>query len=321
MRPRMDYARKQNARGQRLSLLGLVVNTCLVAVKLVTGIVGQSYALIADAVESSLDILSSFIVWRGLRVASMPADEDHPYGHGRAEALAGVIVSIMLALAAVLIALGAFRELMSPHPPPAWYTLVVLVGVVIVKETMFRIVGRGGRELGSSSLRADSWHHRSDAITSAAAAVGIAIAVIGGEAYSVADESAALFASGIILFNAWRLGRQPVEELMDTHPPEIVGRAREVAAGVVDVGAVEKVFARKVGLSYLLDMHVEVDPEMTVRASHRVAHDVKDAIRAAMPNVQDVLVHIEPLGGVSGSGQSQADSAGGGFSRANPRAT
>lgn len=294
----MSTAAERNTRGQRLSLLGLVVNSALVAVKLATGIVGNSYALIADAVESSLDILSSFIVWRGLRVAAKPADADHPYGHGRAEALAGMIVAVMLAGAAVLVALGAFRELMSPHPPPAWYTLVVLIGVVVVKETMFRVVDRGGREIGSSSLRADSWHHRSDAITSAAAAIGIAIAVIGGEAYSVADEAAALFASGIILFNAFRLGRQPVEELMDTLPPEVVEQARAVAAGVADVGAVEKVFARKVGLSYLLDMHIEVDPEMTVRESHRVAHDVKDAIRAAMPNVQDVLVHIEPLGGV-----------------------
>lgn len=299
----MHSAAERNARGQRLSLLGLVVNSVLVAVKLAAGIVGNSYALIADAVESSLDILSSFIVWRGLRVAAKPADAEHPYGHGRAEALAGMVVAIMLAGAAILIALGAFRELMSPHPPPAWYTLVVLIGVVVVKETMFRIVDRGGRELGSSSLRADSWHHRSDAITSAAAAIGIAIAVMGGEAYSVADEAAALFASGIILFNAFRLGRQPVEELMDTHPPEIVARARTVAAGVADVGAVEKVFARKVGLSYLLDMHVEVDPEMTVRASHRVAHEVKDAIRTAMPNVQDVLVHIEPLGGVAANSE------------------
>lgn len=291
-------------RGQRLSLLGLVVNSAMVAIKLAAGLLGNSYALIADAVESSLDIVGSFVVWRGLRIAAKPADADHPYGHGRAESLAGMTVALMLAAAAILIALGALREMASPHPPPKSYTLLVLLVVIFTKESMYRVVGRAGRQMNSTALTSDSWHHRSDAITSAAAAVGISIALIGGPQYSVADEAAALFASIIILFNAWSLSRQPVRELMDTHSPEVVAEARDVAQAVAGVAAVEKAFARKVGLRYLLDMHVEVDPEMTVRESHRIAHEVQGAILAAMPGVQDVLVHIEPEGGV-GTGPSR----------------
>ncbi|MBK9128499.1 MAG: cation transporter [Phycisphaerales bacterium] len=292
------------SRGQRLSLLGLLTNSVLVGVKLAAGVLGNSYALIADAVESSLDILGSFVVWRGLRVAAKPADHDHPYGHGRAEQIAGIIVALMLASAAILIALGALREMASPHPPPAWYTLPVLLGVIAVKEMLARVVGQASRRMNSAALASDSWHHRSDAITSAAAAIGITVALVGGEPYSVADEAAALFASVIILINAWRLAQQPIAELMDVHPPHIAEQARAVAGTVRDVGTVEKVLGRKIGLRYVLDMHVEVDPDMTVRDSHRVAHEVKDAILAAMPSVQDVLVHIEPLGGVRQGGPS-----------------
>ncbi len=284
------------AQGTRASLIGLLVNCLFVAGKLTAGILGHSYALVADAIESSLDIFGSFVVWRGLRIAARPADEGHPYGHGRAESLAGMIVALMLLGAGIGIAIGALHGLREPQPVPAPFTLVVLVAVVLVKELMFRFVHGVAATTGSGAVRADAWHHRSDALTSAAAAVGISIALIGGERYAHADEWAALVAAGAIIFNAYLLSRQPLGELMDAHPAEVTEAARRVATTVPGVAAVEKVLARKSGLRYLIDMHVEVDPHMTVRDAHGVAHAVKDAIRARMPRVQDVLVHVEPHG-------------------------
>ncbi len=282
------------AQGTRASLIGLVVNFLLVVGKLTAGIVGHSYALVADAIESSLDIFGSFVVWRGLRIAARPADEGHPYGHGRAEAVAGMIVALMLLVAGVGVAVGAITRLTEPQPVPAPFTLVVLIAVVLIKELMFRFVQGVATRTGSGAVRADAWHHRGDAITSAAAAVGITIALVGGPPYAHADEWAALVAAGIILLNAYRLSRQPLGDLMDAHPVEVTEAARAVAATVPGVAAVERVRARKSGLRYLIDMHVEVDPHLTVRDAHQIADAVRDAICAQMPRVQDVLVHIEP---------------------------
>jgi cation diffusion facilitator family transporter len=290
-----DHTADGLSHGARASLFGLLVNCAMVAGKLTAGIVGHSYALVADAVESSLDIFGSFVVWRGLRIAARPADADHPYGHGRAEALAGIVVAAMLFLAGVGIAFGAIREMRAPHPVPAPFTLIVLVGVVVLKEVMFRYVQRVAHETGSGAVSADAWHHRSDAITSLAAALGITVALVGGERWAHADELAALLAAGIIIFNAWLLGRQPLSELMDKHPVELVENARRVARDVAGVAAVEKTRARKIGLQYFVDMHIEVDEHMTVRDAHALAHRVKDEIRAALPVVQDVLVHVEPF--------------------------
>jgi len=280
--------------GARLSLIGLLLNAVLALSKLVAGVLGHSYALVADAIESTLDIFGSFIVWRGLRIAALPADEEHPYGHGRAESLAGLIVAVVLFAAAAGIAIGAIIEILIPQRTPAPFTLAVLLGVVAIKETMFRITRRTARRTESGALLTDAWHHRSDAISSAAAAIGITIALVGGEPYAQADKWAALFAAGVIAYNASRLVRQPLHELMDATSPAITHQARNVAAAVPSVAGVEKVLARKTGVSYWIDMHVEVQPEMSVRDAHGVAHDVKDAIRAAMPNVCEVSIHIEP---------------------------
>jgi cation diffusion facilitator family transporter len=282
------------ARGMRTSLLGLLVNAALAIAKLAAGLLGHSYALVADAIESTSDVFASLVVWGGLRVASQPADEDHPYGHGRAEPLAAMVVALMLAVAALGITVEAVQVIVNPHLPPAPFTLFVLLGVIVVKEVMFRVVGRVGRDVESRAVATDAWHHRSDAITSAFAAVGISIALIGGPKYVRADAIAALGAAAVILFNAYRLLMPPLHELMDIAPTEVIDRARRVARQVPDVAGVEKVLARKLGLRYLIDMHIEVDPAMSVWHSHEVAHAVKDAIRLAMPNVADVLVHIEP---------------------------
>ena len=290
----MNNARVQ--RGVRATVTGLAVNALLACVKLAAGILGNSYALIADAIESWADIASSIIVWRGVVVAGRPADADHPYGHGKAETLAAAAVAVLLLGAAGLVFVQSLKEVVRPHHAPAPFTLYVLLGVVLVKETLFRFVENVGSQIDSSAVLADAWHHRSDAITSAAAALGISVALVGGEAYKSADDIAAIFAAGVIAWNGYRLLRPAVGELMDAAPADdIVERATAVALQVNGVCGVEKCLARKMGSTYLLDMHVEVDGSLSVAAAHQLAHVVKDAIQSQLPRVSDVTIHIEPF--------------------------
>jgi cation diffusion facilitator family transporter len=229
-----------------------------------------------------------------LRVAAQPADQDHPYGHGRAEAVAALIVALMLCGAGIGIGVEAVKDMIGAAHRPAPFTLGVLLLVIAVKEVMYQLARKAARQSGSTAMLADAWHHRSDAITSFAAAIGIAVAVFGGQRYAMADDWAALVAAAVILCNAYRIVQSPVQELMDKEPPDIVAQVRAIARRVPDVADVEKVFARKSGIGYWVDMHLEVAPEMSVRKAHELAHGVKDAIRLAMPQVEDVLIHIEP---------------------------
>lgn len=281
-------------RTQRLALLGVVAGVVLAAIKLLAGLLGHSYALVADAIESLTDIAASVIVWSGLRFAARDPDESHPYGHGRAEAIAALAVSLMICAAGIAVGVQASREILRPHLTPAWWTLLVLAVVIATKEALFRVVDRAADEAGSPASRADAWHHRSDAITSLAAAVGITVALIGGAGYESADDWAALLASLVILFNGVVLMVGPVNELMDRQEPALTERARVIASGVPGVQLVQKVYSRRTGMSVWLDMHVWVRGDMPVRDAHVIAHSVKDAIRSAMPEVRDVLVHIEP---------------------------
>ncbi len=273
----------------------MVANFCLACGKLVAGWTGHSHALVADGVESLADLLSSVIVWRGLRIAAEPADRDHPYGHGKAEPMAAALVSLMLIFAAGWIAWTSVVEIMKPHAAPAPYTLAVLLLVVLVKEALFRWVWGQGKALDSSAVRSDAWHHRSDAITSLCAAIGITVALVGGPGYAVADDLAALVAALIIAWNGWRLWRSARDELMDAAPEEtLVAEIRAVATAVAGVVGVEKCFARKMGPSQFVDIHIEVAPELTVRRAHEIAHEVKAALRRRRPEIVDVLVHVEP---------------------------
>ena len=284
-------------RSLRVTFLGMVANTLLAAVKMATGVIGHSHALVADGVESLADLFSSIIVWRGLVVAAAPADEDHPYGHGKAEPLAAAVVSTMLLLAAVGITVQAIREIVQPHRGPSAYTLLVLVVVVVIKESLFRFVLREGISVESSAVRTDAWHHRSDAITSLAAGIGISVALIGGKDYEMADDVAAIVAAGIIAWNGWRLLRPSLDELMDASPdPVVAERVRDIAEATAGVARVEKCIVRKMGYHFFVDMHLEVDPQMTVQRAHQIAHEVKDQVRTRFPEVYDVLVHIEPAG-------------------------
>jgi cation diffusion facilitator family transporter len=284
-------------RSLRATFLGLAVNVMLTVAKFLAGFFGHSQALIADGVESLADIFSSLIVWRGVVVAEEPPDEDHPYGHGKAEPLAAAIVSAVLLLAAGMIAYHAFHGIIQPRRPPAAWTLIVLVVVIVLKEALFRFVLHEGVDVESSTIKTDAWHHRSDAITSTAAFIGISIALVGGKGYENADNWAALAAACVIAFNGWRLLRPAFNELMDRSPDrEVVEQIKKVAATIPGVDRVEKCFVRKMGYRLYADMHVEVDPEMTVVRSHEIAHAVKDKVRTQIPTVSDVLVHIEPLG-------------------------
>jgi cation diffusion facilitator family transporter len=271
------------------------MNTFLTAVKFAAGILGHSHALVADAVESLADIVSSLIVWRGVVVADAPADEDHPYGHGKAEPLAAAVVSTTLLVASVWIVYHAINGILQPHPSPRPFTLVLLLIIIAIKEGLFRYVRRQAVLAESSVVESDAWHHRTDAITSLAAAVGIAIALGGGPGYERADDIAAILAAIIIAWNGWHILRPALNELMDQSPsPQFIAEVRRLAQTIPGVEVVEKCYVRKMGYNYYVDMHVQVDPQMTVMRSHEIAHAVKDKVRAQLDHVRDVLVHIEP---------------------------
>ncbi|MGI9042898.1 MAG: cation diffusion facilitator family transporter [Gemmatimonadaceae bacterium] len=288
----------RSSRVIRSAQLGMLVNAALAIVKLVAGLVGNTYALVADAVESTADIFASLVVWGGLRVASRDPDADYPFGYGKAESVAAAVVSMMLMAAAVGIGIEAVREIRTPHNTPAPWTLLVLVGVLVVKYGMFRRVRSIGEESHSTAVRADAWHHASDAITSAAAFIGISIALWGGPGWEDADDWAALFASVVILYNAVLLVRPAIHDLMDKTPEgDITGTVRTAASEVASVKAVEKLSARKAGMAYYVDIHVQADPGMSLREAHELSGAVKSAIRARIPEVAGVLVHMEPYEG------------------------
>ncbi len=265
-------------------MVGLLVNIVLVVAKLVAGIAGHSYALIADAIESSTDIFSSLVVWGGLRITTRRADAEYPYGYGRAESLAAAVVSLMLLGAAMGIAVAAVGEIITPHHMPAPFTLIVIAIVVLVKEVLFRGVLRVGDETGSTAVKADAWHHRSDAITSAAAFVGISIALWGGPGWEAADDWASLVAAVVIALNGLRLLRPAIQDLMDRMPERSVIDQIEISAKSVDgVRAIEKVRVRRLGIEYYVDLHVQADPALSLRDAHILSGKVKGAIRAAVP--------------------------------------
>lgn len=282
----------------RSTQLGLLANAGLAVTKILAGVIGNSYALIADGIESTADLLSSTVVLGGLRIAEREPDPEYPFGYGKAETLATAVVSLMLLGAAVAISIEAIREIITPHHAPAPWTLLVLLGVVVVKEVLFRRVHAVGREAGSEAVRADAWHHRSDAITSLAAFAGISIAVLGGPGWEAADDWAALLASGVIAWNGQNILRPALASLMDqSAAPEMRSMVYEIAMSVERVRAVEKVIVRRVGTDYFADLHVQADPALSLRESHTLSHSVKDAIMTEMPKVRDVLIHMEPFEG------------------------
>ena len=279
-----------------LVLQGIAINAFLALVKFAGGIWGHTYALIADGAESTLDIFSSLLVWAGFRVAARPPDADHPYGHGKAEPLTGLAVAVFVFVMAGWIAVHAVREIITPHRGPDWWTLPLLAGVVITKMWFSRRMARQGEEAGSTTLGIEAMHHWSDAVTSAAAFVGIAVALIGGPGWEAADDWAALFACVVIAFNGFNMATRALGDVMDTAVPESFEReVRALALAVPGVLALDKVRMRKSGLSHLVDIQIRVEGELSVRAGHDIAHAVKDALVASVPHrISDVTVHVEP---------------------------
>ncbi|HNC23119.1 MAG TPA: cation diffusion facilitator family transporter [Opitutaceae bacterium] len=282
--------------GAQLVLRGIGLNLLLAIAKFAGGIFGHTYALIADAAESLLDILSSLLVWTGFRVAGRPPDEDHPFGHGKAEALAGLGVAVFVFLMAGWLAVQAVHEILTPHQGPSWWTLVLLAAVITSKVIFSRKMGLAGARVGSTALGIEALHHWSDALTSGAAFVGISIALWGGKGWETADDWAALFACVIIAVNGYGMFARAIGDVMDTAAPaNFEQEVRSLALTVPGVSALDKVRVRKSGLSHLVDIQVRVDGDLSVRAGHAIAHKVKDALLSSPPlAISDVSVHVEP---------------------------
>ncbi|HLT51003.1 MAG TPA: cation diffusion facilitator family transporter, partial [Arenibacter sp.] len=274
------------------SILG---STLLVIIKGLAGFFGNSYALIADAIESTTDILSSFLVLFGLKYAKRPADDNHPYGHGKIEPLITFLVVGFLILSAVIIAYNAVHNIQTPQKPPKAWTLLVLGIIILWKETSFRLVLKKSLETNSTSLKADAWHHRSDAITSVMAFIGISIALIFGKGYEAADDWAALFATGIILYNSYMIFRPALGEIMDEHLyDDLIEEIRTVSMKVDGILGTEKCYVRKAGTKYHVDLHAMVDGGITVSEGHFISHQLKDRLQKSIPNLDHILIHIEP---------------------------
>lgn len=279
--------------GLHASLISIASNFVLTITKCTVGLIGHSFALVADGIESLSDVLSSAVVYFGLRFAIKPADKEHPYGHGKAEPVAAIVVALGMAAAAVVIAIESINRIRTPHPLPHGYTLWVLLAVFAIKLALSRYVSSVAHNIDSTAVRGDAWHHLSDAITSLFAFIGISVALLTKNAS--ADDWAALCASIVIFFNSGRQLRAPLAEILDAAPPPDIERhVRQVAASVIGVVGLEKCFVRKVGFQYYVDLHVIVNGSITVRAGHTIAHRVEDRVLADVDRVANVLVHIEP---------------------------
>lgn len=281
----------------RLGGFSLLANVSLAGVKVLVGFVGNSFALIADGIESMADVVSSVIVWSGLRVARKEADHDHPYGHGKAEAIAALAASIGLVVSAGIIAYHAIHEILKPHHAPELFTLFALAGIVAIKEVLYRVLMRAGKRLDSGALVAEAWHHRSDSLTSLGVMVGIGVAVFAGPGFAVADDWAALAVTGLILFNAFRIARPALDELMDRRiEGERVDRIDLIASEVEGVERLETIYLRRSGRGYVAEIHMEVAPGMSVEAAHRLSHLFKDRLLAdGELRLKHAVIHVEPF--------------------------
>lgn len=279
----------------KTTYFSLASNVVLAIIKAIAGIFGNSFALIADAIESTTDTLASFLVLFGLKYANKPADKNHPYGHGKAEPLITFMVVGFLFISATVIAYESIRNITTPHESPKLWTLIVLAAIIIWKEISFRIVIKKSKETNSSSLKADAWHHRSDAITSVAAFLGISIALYFGKGFETADDWAALFAAGFIIYNGYLIFRPALGEIMDEQLyDELIEEIRNVSLMVDGIIGTEKCFIRKAGMKFHVDLHAIVDAEITVKHGHDLSHQLKDKLRLEIPNLEYILIHIEP---------------------------
>jgi cation diffusion facilitator family transporter len=280
----------------RTVIFSLIGNALLAILKFLAGAFGNSYALIADAIESTVDVFASILVLIGMRYSMRPADDNHPYGHGKVEPLITFLVVGFLIISAATIAWQSIQNILTPHELPKTWTLLVLAGIIFWKEFSYHVVMKRSRKLNSSALKAEAWHHRSDAITSIAAFVGISISLFGGEGYEKADDFAALLACGFILYNCYKIFRPALGEVMDENNHEELTMAiRKISLTVKGIRGTEKCFIRKAGMKYHVDLHANVDGNLSVKEGHHISHQLKDTLRKEIPQIGHVLIHIEPF--------------------------
>lgn len=287
--------------GRRLVLVGVFLNIVLAAAKVTGGLIGRSHALIADGIESSLDIFSSGLMWGAMKYAERPPDEDHPYGHGKMESLAALVGAGFLILAGLSLGVHSAREIIllqteaTAANVPAAFTLGILAATIVIKEGLFRWLSRRGQEIGSNAVLTDAWHHRSDAVTSLAAVAGITAALVGGPTWAQADDWAALFSCALILFNGGKMLKTSIGDVLDQQASsEVVEAILKCVREVPGVTSVEKCRVRKSGFSRFADLHVRVSGDRSVREGHEIAHTVKDRLMTTEFHLADVTVHIEP---------------------------
>jgi cation diffusion facilitator family transporter len=290
----------KSAEGRQVVIAGVFLNLLLSTGKIAGGIIGRSNALIADGIESLLDLFSSLLIWAALKYAAKPADADHPYGHGKAESLASIVGALVLAVAGAFIAHNSISQLIAAahgakvHLPSPW-TLLLLVVVILLKEILFQVMSRRARRIGSNALLADAWHHRSDAVTSIAAFIGISISLLGGPGFEVADDWAALFACVVIFYSSYSMLSLSLGEVMDARvSDDAEATIMRITCSVPGVISAEKCRVRKSGLSHIADLHIRVSGTISVREGHAISHMVKDKLMASELPLADVTVHVEP---------------------------
>jgi cation diffusion facilitator family transporter len=291
----MNHSSQLATQAQSTIRYSIVVNLILSVVKFAAGILGNSFALIADAAESWVDFASSFLVWLGLKTAALPPDKNHPYGHGKAEPLSAMFVAVFMFSVACFIVYEAIQHIITPHESPRAWTIIVIVGVLITKEVLYRFMKKNAKKFKSNALSAEAVHQRTDSITSLAALLGIVISLVAGEGYAAADDWASLLAAYFILQQAFKVGKTSISELMDeAQPEEIVNDIRKTAIEVEGVIRINACFVRKMGFEWFVDIHIGLDGNQSVYDGHGVAHSVVDRIKEKFPQVYDVLTHIEP---------------------------
>lgn len=286
--------------GKRIALLSMLASALLAVGKIVLGILAGSTSVVADGVESAGDVLASGIVMFGLMVAARPPDENHPYGHGRFETLAGLAVGMLLAVTGAAICVGSLDRIREVHPPPANYAFIPLVVSIAVKSGLSALKFRFGRRLRSEALVADAWNDTVDILSGAVALSAVGLTLYDPARFLIADHVGGCGVGLIVIFLGLRVVRDTTLHLMDTMPEDgTMDEIRRIALTVPGALDVEKCFARKTGLQYHVDLHLEVDPDLTVRASHDIATAVRIKLKETLPYVADVLVHVEPHPGDS----------------------
>ncbi len=281
---------------EQTSFISLLVNLMFALCKGIAGVFGNSFALVADAIESMTDVFSSLLVFLGIKYATRPADNNHPYGHGKVEPLVTFVIVGFLLFSSGIILYNAIDNIGTAHEKPKMYTIFVLLAVVISKECIYRFMHQKGQDTHSTSLNSEAWHHRSDAISSGMALIGIVIAIFGGEGYESADDYAAIITAGIIIFNTYLIFRPALGEIMDEHLHcDLEDDIRTLSKAHFPETETEKLFIRKYGMFYHIDMHLMVNPKMNVYDAHVLSHQVKDLLMKANPHICNILIHIEPL--------------------------